>query len=287
MKRALSALGALAGAGLLAACAAPQPVRPLENVQVPQEWRQGGGPNAVSARWWLQFDDPLLSRLIDEARERNLDLRQAVARLEEARATARAQHGAEMPQLELALSAQRAKAINAATGRPFIQTVQQEQFEAAYEVDLFGRVAALSAAADAGSVSAAATRDAVDLGITTAVAAAYVNLVALDAQLEQAHQTLGSRERTLQLNRSREKAGYGSTLESAQAEADLHATAQTIPAIELARQRQELALNVLLARPPGTIERNRALLDAKARELPAAGVPSDVLRRRPDVAATS
>jgi NodT family efflux transporter outer membrane factor (OMF) lipoprotein len=278
-------LVALASACLLIACTAPPAVEPMKDLPVPQAWRHAAGASPVSSQWWLQFDDPLLSRLIDEARGRNLDLRQAVARLEEARATARAQHGAELPQVEFTAAAERAKAINDVTGRPFIQTVQQEQFQAAYEVDLFGRVSALSAAADAGSVSATATRDAVELSITTAVAATYINLVALDAQLEQAHQTLASRERTLQLNRSREKSGYGSTLDTAQAEADLHATAQTIPGIELARQRQELALNVLLARPPGPIERNGALLDATARELPAAGVPSDVLRRRPDVVA--
>jgi outer membrane protein TolC len=276
---------ALASACLLLACAAPEPAEPLKGLQVPQEWRHAGGATAISSQWWLQFDDPLLTRLIDEAREHNLDLRQAVVRLEEARATARAQHGAELPQVAFTAAGQRAKAISPVTGRPFIQTVHQEEFQAAYEVDLFGRVAALSAAADASSVSATATRDAVELSLTTGVAATYITLVALDAQLAQAHQTLASRERTLELNRSREKSGYGSTLETAQAEADLHATAQTIPQIELARQRQELALNVLLARAPGPIGRNRALLDAPARELPATGVPSDVLRRRPDVVA--
>src|SRR5262249_6592284 len=148
---------------------------------------------------------------------------------------------AELPQVSFGAAAQRARAISSVSGRPFIQTVYQEEFQAAYEVDLFGRVAALAAAADAGSVSATATRDAVELSVTTAVATAYINLVALDAQLEQAQQTLVSRERTLQLNRSRQKAGYGSTLDTAQAEAELHATAQSIPAIELARQRQELA----------------------------------------------
>src|SRR5262249_2929551 len=153
--------------------------------------------------------------------ERNLDLRQAVARLEEARATARAQHGAELPQVAFDAAAERSKSISVVTGRPFFQTVHQEEFQAAYEVDLFRRVAARSRAADAGSVSAAATRDAVGLSVTTAVGTSYISLVALDAQLEQAHKTLETRERTLQLNRSREKSGYGSTLDTAQAEADL------------------------------------------------------------------
>src|SRR5262249_20351956 len=153
--------------------------------------------------------------------------------------TARAQHGVELPQVNVSAGVQRSRAISEVTGRPFVQTVYGGEFQAAYEVDLFGRVAALSAAADAGSVAALATRDAVRLSVSTAVATAYVNLTALDAQLEQANQTLASRTRTLELNRAREKSGYGSTLDTAQAEADLHATAQTIPAIELARQRQE------------------------------------------------
>ena len=275
----------LAAAAWLCACSTPgHDAKPTE-LPLPAQWIHAGGSAEITPQWWLQFDDPQLHRLIEEALRSNLDLRQAVARLDEARATARAQHGSEWPQVAFTAGGERMQSINVVTGRPYIQTVHQEEFQAAYEVDLFGRVAALSAAADASSVAFEATRDAVELSVTTAVAATYVNLLSLDAQLDQARQTLVTRERTVQLNRSRERTGYGSTLETAQAEAEMYATAQTIPLLELARQRQELALNVLLGRPPGPIERNPALLEAPQHTLPSAGVPSLLLRRRPDLVA--
>jgi len=102
--------------------------------------------------------------------------------------------------------------------------------------------------------------------------------------LELAGSTLVSRERSLALTRNRQQRGYGNSLETAQAEAELRATAQAIPQIELAALRQERALNVLLARAPGAIERGTKLLDMNVRGLPDAGLPSDLLRRRPDIA---
>jgi outer membrane protein, multidrug efflux system len=267
---------------LLPSCAtAPPPSNSA--TPVPPAWLGAGGATPVERDWWRGFADPVLDTLIDEALKRNLDLRQATARLAEAGALAQAQHGAALPSLDLIAGAARSRSLSEVAGQPYFSTGHQSQFQAAYEVDLWGRVAALNAAADAGTQAGRVARDAVALSVAASTASGYFNLRAIDAQLDLAQRTLISREKSLALIRSRHERGYASALELAQAEAELRATAQAIPQWELAAQRQERALNVLLARPPGPIDRGAPLLSLIARGLPQAGVPSELLRRRPDI----
>lgn len=269
-------------ASLLSSCATvPEPL----NVEapVPTAWLGASGALPIERDWWRGFGDPALERLIDEALKRNLDLRQASERLAEARALARAQHSAALPSLDLTAGGARSRSISDVSGQPYLATGNQSQFQAAYEIDLWGRVAALSTAANAGAESARTARDAVALSVAASVASSYFNLRLIDAQLELAHRTLVSREQSLVLTRSRHERGYASALESAQAEAELRATAQAIPQWELAAQRQERILNLLLARVPGPVDRGTPLLSLTARGVPDAGLPSDLLRRRPDI----
>lgn len=269
---------------LLGACTTPRPP-PASTLEVPELWREAGGSEAIGASWWRGFGSPRLDELVEQALDRNHDLRLAAARLDEARALLRAQQGAAWPDVSLGVGAQRARSISDVSGRPFYATSYQTQVQVAYEVDITGRIAALEAAAGSNAGAAEALRDAVVISVAASVVNAYVGLVALDAQLDLARRTLASREQSLKLIRSRQSVGYGSALESAQAEAELFATAQTIPQIELARQRLELVVCTLLARAPGPIERDGVLLDAPLRPLPDAGLPSQLLRRRPDIAA--
>jgi outer membrane protein, multidrug efflux system len=273
---------ALLVASLLPSCAVPPPPAKVD-VSVPTAWLGTGGAHPIEVNWWRGFGDPALEGLIDEALKRNLDLRQASARLAEAQALATAQQGAALPSLDLTAGGARSRSISDVSGRPYLATGHQSQFQAAYEVDLWGRVAALSAAADAGAEAVRMARDAVALSVAANVASNYLKLRLIDAQLDLAQRTLASREKSLALTRSRHERGYASALESAQAEAELRATAQAIPQWELAAQRQERALNVLLARPPGPVDRGAPLLSLTARGMPDAGVPSELLRRRPDI----
>jgi multidrug efflux system outer membrane protein len=282
-----AALPLLMVAALLQACAPVVPAPEPREIPPPPQWLSNverGGHGAVERGWWAGFGDPVLSALVDEALSRNLDLRQAGARLAEVRAMDEAQRGATLPSLDLGVGGARSRSISEVTLKPYLSTGHQSLFQAAYEIDLWGKLDALTAAADANSVATLAARDAVALSVAVTVASGYIHLRALDAQLELAHRTLASRERSLALTRSREQRGYGNALESAQAEAELRATAQAIPQFEAAAQRQERALNVLLARPPGPIARGIPLLELGLRELPDAGLPSTLLRRRPDIA---
>jgi multidrug efflux system outer membrane protein len=275
-----------AGAALLSsvllACSAP-PVAPRLDLPPPPRWLAGSGDFAVEPAWWAGFGDAVLTRLVEEALARNLDVRQAAARLMEARANADAQRGTLGPSLDVGAAAGRSRSINEAFGVAFLSTGYQAEFRAAYEVDLWGKLAALSRASDANSVASQAARDAIALGVAASVANGYINLRSIDAQLDLARRTTESRERSLALTRSRFDRGYASALEVAQAEGELRATAATIPQFELAAQRQERTLDILLARVPGPIERGLPVLAMRTRGLPSAGLPSDLVRRRPDI----
>lgn len=280
----LSRAAAWAAALALAGCAqgpvsAPEPPAP------PAAWRHASGAASLPGDWWRGFGDETLVRLVGEALAHNQDLRQAAARVAEARALAAAQHAAFWPSLDAGIGAGRSRSISDVTLKPYLSTAHQELFQAAYEVDLWGRVDALAQAADLGEEASRAARDTVALSVAASVAQAYVGLLELDAQMNLAQRLQVSRERTVLLVRQRREQGHASRLELVQAEAERHAGAQTLPQITRALERQEAQLNLLLGRRPGPVERGSALGALHPSALPDAGLPSALLRRRPDIRA--
>ncbi|MEH3086402.1 MAG: TolC family protein, partial [Xylophilus ampelinus] len=225
------AAAALAASALAAGCAGPAPSAPADAaVEAPAAWR--GAPVAAAGaaspadadrpappdpRWWERFGDPALARLVDAALARNTDIATAAARIAEARAQAALAQAQRLPQLDLGATAARARSRSAVTGRPVEATSLQPQFQAAYELDLFGRLDDLSAAARASFLASAAARDAAALGVAAAAAGGYFALRGLDARLDVARQTLQARAEALRLARSRAEAGYTSQLELRQA----------------------------------------------------------------------
>ncbi|MFT3720986.1 efflux transporter outer membrane subunit [Pseudorhodoferax sp.] len=281
---------ALAAALLLQACAGTPPAAPALQAAVPAAWQGQAGAAAGAAQriqpgWWHAFGDPVLDALVDQALAHNRDLRAAAARVAEARALDDAQHGASAPSLTLEAGGSRSRAISAATGRPYDATVGQPQFRAAYELDLWGRIAALERASGAQLQASQALRDGAALSVAATTVQGYVALRALDARLELAHRTLAAREAALALARSRQARGYSSALDTAQSEAEYRATAQAVPQLALAVRRQEHALNLLTGAAPGPVPRGRSLAELQALPVPDAGLPSELLRRRPDIAA--
>ncbi len=268
----------------LAACSLTKPPPAQAHLDMPAQWMSTGGDASVSEAWWRGFNDPILVNLINEALTRNLDLREATARLAEARAVSDAEHGDLWPALNAGYELDRSRSINPGFGFPFRATDHAWEFQASYEVDLWGRVHALAAAGDATSMAARDAKDGVALSVAASIASSYITLRSLDAQLELARKTLASRGHSLEIQRARQQRGYGTALDTAQAEAEWRATAQVIPALELASRRQEFALDILLARTPGPIERGLPLLSFPLESLPDAGLPSELLRRRPDIA---
>ena len=280
MKRA----AALAACALLAACAGPRPATPpAAQVTAPAGWRDvAGSGGAVDAAWWRAFDDPALTAVVDKALADNTDLAITAARVTEAQAAFRQAEATKYPTLGAGAGGGEQRQLNA-FGQPQVQTAGQAQFSAAYEVDLFGRLADTRAAARASLLASEDARDTVRLAVATSAAGGYLSLRALDARLEVLRQTVAARGESLRIAKRRAETGYSPRLEYEQAEADYEAAAQLIPAAELAIRRQEDGLALLLGDNPRAVARGRALGEIVPPAAPAL-LPAQVLRRRPDIA---
>jgi NodT family efflux transporter outer membrane factor (OMF) lipoprotein len=168
-------------------------------------------------------------------------------------------------------------------GTPLTFNSIQGNVQASYELDLFGRLAENTAAARFEYQSQQAAAEAAALSVAANTASGYLNLRGLDAQLELARATLTSRQRSFELARRELEVGYSSRLDLAQAEAELRAAAQVVPQLQRSIADQESALNVLIGNSPGPIPRGAKLSALEAPPV-APGLPSELLRRRPDIA---
>ena len=268
----------------LSACAV-QTGRAPDLPNVPVAWQEPSGAARLDVDWWTGFGDPVLSSYVRQALASNQDLRLAGARVAEARSLAAAQHGGDLPSLALSGAATRSESISAVTRQPYLSNAWQEQLQVSYEVDLWGKIRSLGDAADATLRASEATRDSVSLMVASTTASTYILLRGLDQRLDLARMTLVSREAALNFARARQQRGYASKLDLAQAESEYRATAQTVPQLSLAIRRTEQALRLLLGLAPGIVERGSGLEAMAFPALPDAGVPSELLRRRPDISA--
>jgi NodT family efflux transporter outer membrane factor (OMF) lipoprotein len=270
---------------LLAACAGPRPDPPPASVVVPPEgWRTHPPTRAaMDTQWWTAFGDPTLDALVATALDSNVDLAIAAERVEEARAQYRFASGLAGPDIALALAGGRQRTVGA-FGTGLTQTYGQGQVSMAYEVDLFGRLAATTGSARATLLASEDARDALQLSLIATTINGYVTLRALDARLTLLQDTLKTRGETMRVARRRAETGYGSQLELHQAETDYYGAAQLIPATRLAIARQEDGLRVLLGLVPGDVDRGNDLIALRLPRVPDTGVPSSLLRARPDIA---
>lgn len=274
----------LLSVALLGACTPAKRPRPeAAGVTPPSTWRTTlPGTAPIAANWWEAFGDPELTRLVTAALANNPDIAVAVARVAEARATERIARAARFPTLDAGVGLIEQRALNA-FGKASTGTSLQPVFQSAYEVDLFGRVGRTIDAARLTGDAAAAAADTARLSVAAATASGYITLRGLDARIETVRATIASRGEALRIARSRAEAGYTSQLELRQAEAEYAAVTQTLPQLELLARRQENALALLTGTPPRAIARGRALEALVPPPIPA-GLPSELLRRRPDIA---
>ena len=269
----------------LSACAPALQEAPLgAAVAPPTGWRTSLEVTApVERDWWDAFGDPQLSRLVEQARANNPDVQIAAARVEEARATELASRGFLLPAVGAGVEGGVRREVSP-FGQPQTSVAAQPAFRASYELDLFGKNAARVDAAEAGVAASAAGAEAARLSVSAATASGYITLLALDKRLSVLEETLAARREAVKFARDRAEVGYTSQLPLRQAEAEYQATAQLVPQLKAQIARQENALSVLTGELPGTIERGGTL--AELRQPPAPAIlPSELLRRRPDVAA--
>ena len=236
----------------------------------------------MAADWWRSFNDPALDTLVALALDHNPDIAIAAARIREARAQEQLSRAQLYPTLDFGLSAAQARSLTP-FGKPSESSTAQPVFQAAYEIDLFGRIANQIDAARLGAEASAAARDTARLSVIAATVSGYVTLRGLDARLAVTKATVDARADALRIARNRAQAGYTSQLELRQAEADYRGVTLLVPQVELAIARQENALSQLAGEPPRAIPRGSSLTEMGQLALPD-GLPSDLLRRRPDIA---
>lgn len=268
---------------VLTACASGHsPIHKAALPEVPTQWREvAQGEAPILAQWWQAYGDPQLSAAIEASLAGNVDIAVAEARVREAEAMAVQARSALLPSIDLAVGGQDGRSLSA-FGTPSEAASGSVQLQAAYEVDIWGRVRSGDAAARASLQASRYGLDAVGLSVAAATARAYITLLSLDAQLVVARNTLISRDEALRLATRRAEVGTSSRLELTQATAEQRAAARQVPGLELAVTRQENALRLLMGSAPGPVPRGR-FEDLKLVH-PQPDMPSSLLARRPDIA---
>ncbi len=269
--------------------------------QVPAAWLADESSPAISdpvetIQWWQTMYDPVLNGLIERAVEANHDLRIAEARVHEARAQRAVVTGENLPQVNATGSYSRSRrSENTASGgagggagpqgKAF--SLYQAGFDASWELDFFGRIERSVEAADAGIDVAVENRRDVLLTLLADVARSYVDLRQFQRRLSIANENIRSQKETVEIAETRFHAGVASELNVAQAKAQLATTTSQVPVLESSIRQSMYSLAVLLGREPGALvaelETPSALPDLPPR-VPI-GLPSDLLRRRPDIRA--
>ena len=288
MVRCAGSLTALAVALTLVGCMSfiPAYERPTAPVAAayPPELTSAGGNSAAAAdiEWQRYFTDARLKRLVEIALANNRDLRVAVLNIEQARAAYQIKRADELPSLGAGLTAQRSAASNGGLVNTYAVGFQLS----GYELDFFGRVRSLSQAALAQYLATEASRKTVQIMLIATVANTYIGLLADDELLRVTRETLQTREDSFRLTQLKFDNGASSELDFRQAEQLLEGARATLAQTQRQRALDENALVLLLGQAlPADLPVAQPLAAQQGlAELPA-GLPSDLLTRRPDVLA--
>jgi outer membrane protein, multidrug efflux system len=274
----------LAVLAALSCCAGHRPAIPADAaVTTPASWRtETAGEGQLDLDWWKSFGDPELTALVETVQANNVDLRLAALRVTQAEAEVRLAHAQRLPDVVAGGTHLRDRDVNPGFGVPEQQDASEILLSVSYDLDLFGRLKSANRAAAAALLATRAARDDARLTVTAQAVRMYVDLMTLDERLTILRRTLDARAKSLQVTTRRARAGYASQLDLAQAEADYRATEAMIPGAELSITRTEDAVRVLLGQNPGDVQRGQSLADLSVPAIPA-GLPSALLRRRPDL----
>ena len=289
-------ISAMASACLLTACAVgPDYERP--NVNAPEQFRSAvtteanpsaAAPTSLSSdAWWEGFNDPVLNDLVEEALRNNRDLQSAIARVRKARGQLVTTRGKFFPQVEYYGAGERGKFMGldqtVVTSTPgSLTTIGTMAMPATWQLDVFGGLRRQYEAASANEAAAIASRQAVALSIAGEVANVYITLRSLDQQLAVARQTLENYKTSLRIFDLRFRYGTANMVQVSQIQSQVDAAEAAIPPLVQAIGTEENNLSFLLGRNPGPIARGKPIYQLSM-PTPPAGLPSDLLARRPDV----
>jgi multidrug efflux system outer membrane protein len=282
---------------LLAGCmVGPKYRRP--DIKAPNVFR--GSPDAMSPadltsladlKWFELFKDTQLQQLIHTALVKNYDLRDAVARVDAARAALGITRADQFP--NIGATADVTTLRNSTNGAfPFPSGFDPNRTFGgvavnllSFEVDIWGRLRRATEAARADLLATEENRKAVVTTLVSDVATSYFRLLELDMELEIAQRTLTTREGSLQLIRSRRQRGVATVLEVRQGEQLVYTAAQAIPNTGQLIEQTENQISLLLGGSPSPILRGRPLREQEQPPAVPPGLPSSLLERRPDIRA--
>jgi len=281
----------------LACAVGPKYTKP--EIPVPKAWNEAvpkaGGAESL-ARWWTEFQDPTLDRLVRDAVEGNLDLKIAAARIREARAARGIAASAGLPQVGVNGAYARTQSSEAVPpfkstpegNSPFgprEQNVFEAGFDASWEIDVFGGVRRDKEAALADVQAAEEGRREVLVTLLADVGRSYLELRGTQQQLRILEETLTSEQDTLDLAKARLEAGLGAELDVARAEGLLRANEAERPVLERQAREAIYRLGVLVGKEPSALAKELetpANIPPVPPEIPVT-LPSELLSRRPDL----
>jgi multidrug efflux system outer membrane protein len=282
-------LGILAVLVLEASCMmGPKYKRPAVNV--PQDYRTPAPQQASTAsslgneQWWQVYQDPVLTQLIHTAIAQNYDVRIAAARVLEAQAQVGITRANQLPSASVGADVFSEQNAKVSKLFPAYQVNGGElNLSVIWNLDFWGKYRRQSEAARAQLLATEWGQRGVISSLVANVAAAYFQLRALDSELDISKRTLASRQHSLELTHVLETHGSGSGLDVSQAEQLVYTASETIPDLERQIEQQENLLSILLGENPESIARGRPLIEQPIPQNVPAGLPSELLERRPDV----
>lgn len=272
---------------LLAGCTKTGPEYAEPAVELPASWQANLDHGLVSrqpepallAEWWQTLGDPLLAELVRLGIAGNLELQQARSRLAEARAQRQLTSAALFPGVDFSAAISRTESGGSNATRYSLG------FDAAWELDLFGRIARRVEAAEAQLAASHEDLRDVLVALAAEIALNYIDYRTFQARLAIARQNLAAQEETFALTEARFQAGLSSELALQQARYLVSSTRAQIPSLTTGLAGSANLLAVLLGMPPGSLREELAVA-LPPPELPpsvAVGIPADILRRRPDI----
>jgi multidrug efflux system outer membrane protein len=246
--------------------------------------RAGGGTSIANLPWWELLRDEELQRLIAVSLEENKDLKRAVAMIEEFQARVFVSRMDYAPQLSGSMNVpvmgRNTRFLVPGFASPFNYYLLGNL---SWEIDIWGRIRRSNEAAMADLLRQEENRRAVILELVSNVAQAYFELLQFDMQLDIARRTLKSWDESVKIAQARLKGGVIAKLDADQFEAERANAAARAAELERQMVQKENQLSVLLGRNPGTIARGRSLTEQVMPPDVPAGLPSELLQRRPDI----
>jgi multidrug efflux system outer membrane protein len=281
----------------LAACAPLGPNYQRPDLDTPSHFKEGGAwryarpaDHLPRGAWWTVFGDSTLNRLESQAAADNPDLRAAMLRVEQARVVARGATSGLLPNLSATPSAERRQDSSNLRRSGFdqvdfggLRNSFRLPLDASYEVDFWGRVRRSIEAARADAEAAAALGETARLTLQADLAQNYFSLRAVQAEMDLLAKTVGLRRQALKVERDRFAEGAVSELDPARGESELAGAESDLTALERRQVELVQAIAVLVGRPASSFDLKVSPLSGKPPAVPA-GVPADLLQRRPDIA---